>query len=243
MIDLHCHILPGLDDGSQSLEDSLDMARIAADSGVKVLVTTPHCRSGGAKQVREAFLELRNAIRENRIPLEIACGMEILGTWNTLELLKEGELLTLNGTRRPLVEFHFNGDGREETDILNNLCRAGYKPIVAHPERYHYTQRDPGLLNLWYKMGCRFQINKGSLLGRFGQTERELSLALVDRGFASCVASDAHSSRVRTPWMRDVYELLSREFSRNTARWLLNDGPLAILKNQTPHQAAPVWFE
>ncbi len=243
MIDLHCHILPGLDDGAQTIEEALEMARLAADSGVEVLVATPHCRSGGARQVREAVLRLRKAVEEARIPLQIAAGMEIFGTWDTLDLLKDGELLTLNGTRCPLVEFDFHGSGQEQTQILQALCQGGFHPIVAHPERYRYVQRDPGLLNLWYEMGCRFQINKGSLLGRFGQTERALSLALVDRGFAAAVASDAHSPRYRTPWMSEVQTLLQEEFSPDTARWLLQTSPLAILKDQPPHQAVPVWFE
>lgn len=243
MIDLHSHILPELDDGSQSLQESLAMARMAVDSGVTVMAATPHCADAGAREVYEAWKLLRRALKENEIPLKLFPGMEIFGTEDTLQLLKDGKLFTLNGSRYPLVEFPFQSDGEQETRILRTLCKEGLRPIVAHPERYDYVQYDPELLNRWYRMGCLMQVNRGSLLGRFGPRIQVMADEIVSRNFAAVVASDAHSPRHRTPWMMDVRKLLIREYSPACARTLLLQNPIRILKDDPIPPAEPEWFE
>lgn len=242
MIDLHSHILPELDDGSQSLRESLAMARMAVESGVTAIVATPHCINDRASEVYDAWKLLRQALKENGIPLRVFPGMEIFGTEDTLRLLQDGKLFTLNGSRYPLVEFPFHSDGDHETRILRSLCKAGLRPIVAHPERYTYAQFDPELINQWHRMGCLMQVNRGSLLGRFGIRAQELAEELVERNFAAVVASDAHSPQIRTPWMEDVQKLLSMEFSPACARALLLDNPSKILKDIPLSPAEPEWF-
>ncbi len=243
MIDLHSHILPELDDGAQRFRDSLEMAQLAVKSGVTAMVATPHCMQGGAREVTLTAKLLQEALQEDGIRLRLYVGMEIFGTMDTLRLLKEGQLLTINNSRYPLVEFAFHSDGEMETRILHQLVEAGYQPLVAHPERYYYIQEEPTILNRWKKMGCLFQINKGSLTGRFGRTPQHLAMALVDRGFATVVASDAHSPIVRTPWMQDVQELLTEEFSPVAAEYLLHRNPLSIIRNEQLLSAEPAWFE
>ena len=242
MIDLHCHILPGLDDGSKSLEESLDMARLAAESGVAGIVATPHCDGADSKEVRRAVSLLRDAIKDAKIPVELFLGMEIFGTWDTLKLLKQKKLLTVNGSKYPLIEFDFYADGEETTRILREIVGAGYRPVIAHPERYEFVQKNPKILNTWNKMGCLLQVNRGSFMGRFGNLALQLAFAMVERNFAAVAASDAHSASVRTPWMRDVRELLEKEFSCETAEKLLVSNPLCILKNEDLSKAEPIWF-
>ena len=242
MIDLHSHILPEQDDGAQSLRDSMEMARMAVESGIIAMVATPHCVGDRSREVLGAWKLLREALEENHVPLKLLPGMEIFGTPDTARLLQEKKLFTLNGSRYPLIEFSFRSDGEEETGILRSVCRAGYRPVVAHPERYAYVQEDPELINRWQKMGCLFQVNRGSLLGRFGRREQRMAVELVDRGFATVVASDAHSAHVRTPWMKDVQQLLSREFSPVCAEVLLRENPRRILKNQELPPVQPEWF-
>ena len=242
MIDLHSHILPELDDGSPSLQESLAMARMAVESGVTAMAATPHCVDARAGDVYEAWKLLRQALKESRIPLKLFPGMEIFGTEDTLQLLREGKLFTLNGSRYPLVEFSFHSDGDRETRILRGLCKAGLRPIVAHPERYFYVQYDPELLNRWHRMGCLMQVNRGSLLGRFGPRIQEMAEELVTRNFAAIVASDAHSPQIRTPWMADVRQLLIREFSPACARTLLLENPISILKDDPLPPVEPEWF-
>lgn len=242
MIDLHCHILPELDDGSQSLQESLAMARIAVDSGVRAVVATPHCAEGRSREVMEAWSLLRQALEETGVPLKLYPGMEIFGTRDTVRLLREGKLFTLNGSRYPLIEFSFRSSGEEETWILHSVCKAGFRPIVAHPERYTYVQQDPQIINRWCRMGCLLQVNRGSLLGRFGGHAQQMAAELVERGFAAAVASDAHSPKIRTPWMEDVRTLLSRELSPRCARTLLLDNPRKILKDAEIPPVEPDWF-
>ena len=243
MIDLHSHILPELDDGSQSLRESLAMARMAVDSGITAMVATPHCADDRSWETYEAWQLLSQALSENEIPLKLFPGMEIFGTPDTVRMLREGKLFTLNGSRYPLIEFSFRSDGEEETAILRSVCKAGFRPVVAHPERYGYVQRDPRLVNRWHRMGCLFQVNRGSLLGRFGSRAQETAFELVNRGFASVVASDAHSPRMRTPWMADVQHLLTEEISARCARVLLKENPKKILKDEEIPPVVPEWFE
>ena len=242
MIDLHSHILPELDDGAQNLHQSLEMARIAVQSGITTMVATPHCMDGQAEDVRSMLKLMRSVLRENGLRLQLCSGMEIFGTRDTARLLREGKLLTLNRSQYPLIEFNFHSDGYWETQVLADVLQAGYRPVVAHPERYSFIQQTPELLNRWVKMGCLLQINKGSLLGRFGSTCRDLSLELVDRGFAAAVASDAHSPHSRTPWMAEARTLLELEFAPEAARYLLLDNPRRILKNETIPPVEPGWF-
>lgn len=242
MIDLHSHILPRRDDGSRSMEESLAMAHLAVKSGVRAMVATPHCTQGRAREVHAGWLLLREALEDARIPLRLYPGMEIMGTPDTARLLREGQLFTLNGSRYPLIEFPFQAAAREITGILESVAQDGFVPLVAHPERYECVHEDPGCINTWKKMGCLFQVNRGSLLGRFGSTIQDMAFSMVDRGFATVVASDAHSPRMRTPWLRDVYGMLHEEFSPAAARYLLVRNPRSILTDEDIPPVEPVWF-
>ena len=243
MIDLHCHILPGLDDGSDSFEESLVMAAMAADQGIHDLVATPHCIIGGARDVTIGVAMLQELLTEEGVPVRIYPGMEVFGTYDTARLLQEKKLLTLNGSRYPLVEFDFYTDGEEETDILQSIIDAGFIPLVAHPERYDYICRNPSLVNRWKQMGCLFQVNRGSLLGRYGHSPQHMAMELVHRGFATVVATDAHSPVARAPRARDVYELLFQGVSPVAAELLMRRNPEWILQDKLLLPAEPDWFE
>ncbi len=243
MIDLHCHILPGIDDGSGSFEESLAMAAMAADQGIRHIAATPHCITGSAREVKSSIALLQELLREENIPVQLYPGMEIFGTYDTARLLCEGKLMTLNGSRYPLIEFDFYTDGEDETEILQAVIDAGYTPLVAHPERYSCVCYEPERMNLWKQMGCLFQINRGSLLGRYGHQAQQMSLALVRRGFATVVATDAHSPVMRTPQARDVYALLHQHFSPATADALMKHNPQRILQDKSLPPEDPDWFE
>ena len=190
----------------------------------------------------QAVLDLRKALEKARIPLMVYPGMEIFGTMEVPGMLDDGLFIGLNGSRYPLVEFDFYDYAEQATLILEMILEQGKKPIVAHPERYKYVQEDPTLLNLWVEMGCLLQVNKGSLLGRFGRREEQLALALVERRFAHAVASDAHSPLMRTTWMKEVEKLLKTEFSEQTAQRLLETNPLQLLRNEEIRWQEPDWF-
>ena len=242
IIDIHSHILPELDDGARNLGQSLEMARLAVESGVQIVVATPHCADDRSAEVRSAVRLLRQALEEEGIPLRIMMGMEIFGTPDTARMLSEGSLFTLNNSRYPLIEFEFVTDGTQETQVLSDVIRAGYTPIVAHPERYLCVRRSPELVNRWHQMGCLFQVNRGSVMGRFGQDAEAMAQELIRRGFATAVASDAHSPGMRTPWMEDVWNYLRMEIAPSAAEYLLWENPRRILKNQQPLPLEPELF-
>ena len=249
MIDIHAHILPQVDDGSPSLECSLEMARLAVESGVTAMIATPHCNLPGSRQplwadpLTRRAQELSRVLEKRQIALRLYAGMEIFGTPDTAEKLREGKLCTLAGSRYLLIEFPFHDYGREATQILKSVLDLGLRPIVAHPERYRYTQDEPRLLNLWTDMGCLLQVNRGSLLGRFGERAEALGHSMVGRGFAAFAASDAHTSVSRTPWLRDVQELLRREYSPRTAKLLLTEHAQKVLRDETIEMDEPDWFD
>lgn len=248
MIDIHAHILPGIDDGAADLPSALDMAALAVESGVTVIAATPHsiCRDRvrnlWGPELTEHIKSFRKALKEANIPLQVAPGMEIFGTPEVPRMLKEKKMIGLNGSRYPLIEFTFGNYAGQATDILEEVLALGMRPVVAHPERYLYVQEDPRLLNLWVEMGCLLQVNKGSLLGSFGRQAKQLAKELVERGFVFAVASDAHTPVSRTPWMRDVERLLREEYSASAAKRLLETNPAKILKNEEIQVDRPYWF-
>lgn len=249
MIDIHAHILPGVDDGADSLQSALRMAEMAVESGVTAIVATPHCNLPGAPRLnywdddlRARLDDFRDALRDAQIGLDILPGMEIFGTEEVPDLMQDGLLTTLGGTRSPLIEFPFHHYGREATQVLEAMVDLGFRPVVAHPERYRFAQEYPPLLNRWVDMGCLLQVNKGSLMGRFGRAAEMLAMALVDRGFASFVASDAHTPVIRTTWMQDVRTLLREEFSPACAQLLLEENPRRLLGGEDLRPEPPEWF-
>lgn len=248
MIDIHAHILPGIDDGAPDMDTALAMAEMALESGVTAIVATPHCNMPGRFEnywdysLHGKIKAFQQALHKAGIKLSIISGMEVFGTPDTPELLREGKLTTLGGSRYLLIEFPFDSYAQQATEILRAILAMGYRPVVAHPERYRYAQENPPLLNHWLNIGCLMQLNKGSLLGRFGRAAQTLALSMLNRGFAIAVASDAHSSSVRTTWMLDMWEFLCEEYSEYTARQLLEDNPRRILYNEEIRMKEPEWF-
>ena len=159
MIDLHCHILPGLDDGAPSLGVSLEMAAMAADSGVTHIFATPHCNTRNErKNYRSAALigaysALQRAIDAAGIPVTILSGAEVLARGDLEAHLAAEDFMTLNGSRYLLVEFYFEETAAYIENSLRLVEQAGLVPVVAHPERYYCVQRSPELAEIWRQKG------------------------------------------------------------------------------------------
>ncbi len=238
MIDIHCHILPGFDDGADNIEESLRMARIAAGGGTKAIIVTPHSNIPDShlnyldKVYVDAFKELKDKIKEQRIPLDIYPGHEIFATDDLIEPIKKKKLLTLCNSDYPLVEFGFKERSESVYRKLQILVSEGLTPIVAHPERYAFVAENGSAPLMLKKMGCLLQVNKGSLKNKFGDNAYAVSQALIRREVADFVASDAHSPYMRTPYLTDVYEIISELHSVQYADLLLNINPEKVLKNE-----------
>lgn len=239
MLDIHCHILPGVDDGSPSVEDSLEMARMAADSGVTDILATPHCNlpGNGPKNYRSAelaaaFSRLQQALDREAIPLRVHPGAEVFCTPELPRLLTEQRLQTLNGSRYLLAEFFFDESLSFMDRCFDEILRRGLTPVAAHPERYDAVQQDPYIIRRWFESGIIIQLNKGSILGRLGRRAQATALWLLDRGLAHAAASDAHSPAVRTTHMGALRDTLEEDFSPLCARLLLEENPRRILENR-----------
>lgn len=235
MIDIHCHILPGIDDGAADVYDTLEMALIAANSGIKAIVATPHCNipwnNGNyyGTAYREALQKARNAIAQERIPIKIISGMEVFVTFDLPDLIKEGKILTINHSDYLLVEFDF-GEDPEFVDIMVDRIREiGIKPIIAHPERYDFIKEDISFAQRLVDKGCYLQANKGSFLGTYGTRCESAALALAQQNLLSFVASDAHSPVRRTPYMLEARRKIKNICDVQT---LFETNPRKICANQ-----------
>lgn len=238
MIDIHAHIIPGVDDGSQDIGTSILMAETAVESGVSAIIATPHCNLRGTfeNHVSDSLLRkmdnFRNEIEKENINLDIAFGMEVFCTGDVPRLLKEKRLLTLNGSRYVLVEFDFGMDASRMDRMLYSILDSGFVPIIAHPERYYDLQGQLELVADWLEEGMGIQINKGSIFGRFGREARGFSRAMLRYGLATCIASDAHGAESRTTDMTDIYDYIMTEYSVLEAERLLTENPMRIFNDK-----------
>ena len=229
MIDIHAHIIPGVDDGSPDLTDSLLMAELSVESGVDTVIATPHSHVPGEGQrehlmhIRRQAALLREALIRRKIPLTLLLGMEIFCTPDLKDLLEAGLVLPMNGTDHYLIEFGFTMSAQRCRDHIRTVLEAGGVPVIAHPERYDAIQKDPQEARRWIRMGCLLQINKGSVFGSYGRGAKKAAIRMLDAGEVTFVGSDAHSPYRRTTHMEEIQDFLREEYSEKTARLLLGE--------------------
>lgn len=239
MLDVHTHILPGLDDGASSMDESLEMAELAVESGVTELVVTPHSNQLGrfenycSKELQETYEAFLSELKKADIPLKLHPGMEIFVTEDVCERIKDGSLMGLNATDTYLVEFPFDAEPEWIYRQLYKLRDLKKRVLIAHPERYYCVQDAPWLVYEWIKMGCLSQVNKGSILGRFGKRVWLTADVLLRHDLVSCVASDAHSIYMRTTYMQEVRELIEEHFGEIIAKRLLKENPARIINGRS----------
>lgn len=241
MIDIHTHILPGIDDGAYNMDMALDMADIAVSSGTSVIVATPHADLDNARARFQNYYgdrfqyhldDFRRELDKEGIPLTVLSGQEIYMKRDTISKINENKLISLNHSDYYLVEFEFDEDPAVMEIRLMQLMENGCIPIIAHPERYYAIQDDPRWIYTWAHAGCLIQINRGSVLGSFGDECKAVSDYLLDHNLVTCVATDAHSSRRRTTFMEDLCDYLEDVYSYDFAKKLLYDNPKKIIENR-----------
>ncbi|MBQ8762677.1 MAG: hypothetical protein IJZ07_01060 [Clostridia bacterium] len=238
MYDLHCHILFGVDDGADSAEESVRMARIACDGGSRGIVATPHCnisefeRNEWTSEFTKKLIMLNSTLAELNIPLKIYPGQEIFCGDDVPQLLKSGKFLTINGSRYVLVEFDFGEYSENVYSKLSRIISEGYVPIVAHPERYGFVQENSDAPYRMKNMGCLLQINKGSVKGGFGRGAFLAAKEMLDAQLVDFAASDGHGPFMRTPFLADAHELISENHSADYADLIFKINPKRVLKNK-----------
>ncbi len=198
MIDIHCHILHGIDDGARSLNESVHLARIAVQNSIQTAVVTPHLVH--PENVDEFIAlrdkridELRTALERENIPLEIVPGAEVFIN-DDIFYAPVLDAAAIGPGKYMLIEFDFSGlNINRIIKYVEEIIARGYVPIIAHPERYQYMQQNYDIVNHLADMGVLFQVNSSSLAGFGGMESRELSYAMVASGIASFIGTDAHS--------------------------------------------------
>ena len=235
MIDIHCHILPYIDDGAKNMDEAIRLCEIARDNGVKKIIVTPHvsCLDDidsflGERDV--LIQELKEALVYYNIDVEIYPGAEL---YVNDDVFFSGDLtkLTLNGSKYILVEFDFYGlTPNKITSYLVEIRNFGLVPIVAHPERYEYMQADYNYINFLSDRGILFQVNMDNVVGKSSRPECVLARELVRKKVATFIASDAHSATYRSNDLRDMIESAPNGFDIDE-KFFLNDMPKIILDN------------
>lgn len=248
MIDIHTHILPGIDDGARDIHDTLHMARMAADIGVTAIVATPHCNLPGGydnyfgKEYKSVYRSVVQAIRREGIEIELYPGMEVFGTYDLPELIVEGKIMPLNQSRYILIEFAFDEDPDFASELLRRVTEVGAKPVIAHAERYEFVQDYPQILYQWRRSGYVIQANRGSFMGRFGSHAQKTVYRLMKHHLISVVASDAHGYQRRTPYLLDAYAELCRDYPKKWVDMLFWHNPERICSNKPILKLEPIPF-
>lgn len=237
MIDLHTHVLPGIDDGPETIEGSLAIARAALAAGTGTLVATPHINRAydlDPPRVHEAAQALREALEREGIELELLTGGEI--STRRLARLREEELdaLRLGGGPYLLIEAPLASGAWELTEAVERLHADGYRVLLAHPERCPGLHRDPALLRDLVAQGALCSITAGALSGRFGSTVNRFALKLLREGLVHDVASDTHDTRRRSPELRAPLQIAAERLPglEGQAKWLTEDVPAAIITGE-----------
>jgi protein-tyrosine phosphatase len=208
MIDIHCHLLPNIDDGPSSWEESLEMARIASQDGIQMTIATPHWIQGtkwepNPDEIKKKVNELNNKLKENEIPLNVLPGMEVGISENLFELVSSGEVLTLGESHYLLIEIPFVSVPPAIEEIIFNLKDVGIHPVLAHPERNQELQKNPKKILELTRTGAFIQVTSGSFCGDFGEKAKRCAIQFAKDGVIDAVASDAHSTVKRPPIITD----------------------------------------
>ncbi len=238
MTDLHCHILPGVDDGPWHMEESIAMCRLAEAQGCGVLVATPHQRHPTFWNDDRARLEALAAELQARLgeSPRVLLGAEIRvdsGLVAAVDELPGGSVLPLAGSRYLLIELNRHEQVGDPAELVHELAVAGWQPIVAHPEHYPWLLAQPRLMERLLSLGALFQITAASLLGSFGRRAQLACRNLLDAGWVHFVASDAHGIDRRPPGLAAAYAALAQGWGEDTARALTSGNPGAVIENRS----------
>lgn len=237
MVDVHCHILPGIDDGPATMEESMAMGELAVADGITHVVATPHFSSEyhfDFARVRRIRNELQSRIGD-RLQLATGCDFH-LNPENLASLRKDPSPYCLNQHDYLLVEFNEISIPPGMDQTLHEIQLSGLRPVITHPERNRILQAHPERLKKWVRQGCFVQVTGGALTGTFGAAAQRDALKWMREGLVHFVASDAHNTRKRPLRLQPAYDVVLDQFGEAKARALFLDNPLAAFEGrELPH--------
>lgn len=232
MIDLHNHILPNLDDGSRSLEDSIQLAKEAIKLGITDIVFTPHYELTPSRMIPniniiDSFEDFKKELKNNNLNVNVYLGNEITLENGIIDHIKENRCLTLNGSKYILLELDFFAEEEEIGEIIYELGLAGYRVIIAHVERYIYA--DYKYIEMLVNEGALIQINAVSLTTKNSYFKKFIS-KLIKNNLVHFISSDVHQGRENK--MQEAYQVVARKFNKDIANKLFIDNPRKVLLNK-----------
>ena len=234
MIDIHAHILPGIDDGPATMEESLEMARIAVEDGVHTIIATPHSLDGVHFNRRSNILfacaELNTALGKHHVPLTLLPGSEARLSIEIIDELEEGHLMTLNDTGRYIsLELPDQFISQATAIFIERLKNGNLTPIISHPERNPSIQQNVALLRDLISAGALCQITAGSLLGAFGPNALKCCEKIIQLNMVHFMASDAHSARERPPNLSKGYDKLFTLAGKTRTESIMFESPQTVV--------------
>ncbi|OLS38875.1 tyrosine protein phosphatase [Alkalihalophilus pseudofirmus] len=232
MIDIHSHILPGLDDGPESMTSAVEMARKAVEQGITGMIATPHHQNGTYENHHEDILaavhRFEDELRAQQIDLHIAPGQEVRLYGNIVADAAHLELLTLNQTNYLLVELPSDHVPSYTARYLYELQLQGIKPVIAHPERNREIAQDSGKLYELIKNGALAQVTASSVAGRFGKNVKKLSMQMIEHELAHFVASDTHNNTNRPNELAGAYDVIEKTYGTGTLYTLKENAEILV---------------
>lgn len=232
MIDIHCHILPGIDDGAKTEADSLAMAHMAVEEGIETIVVTPHHKNGvyeNAKANIITYTEILNELFQSEdIPLSLLPGQETRINGDMIEDIQNDDVLTLNHTKYVFVEFPSAHIPAYATQMLFDIQVAGYTPIIVHPERNRELLERPGKMYDFIRKGALSQVTTGSLIGKFGKSIEKFAHELIEFNLTHFIASDAHNTTSRAFWMQDALRAVDQSHGSDISYVLMENSQLLV---------------
>jgi protein-tyrosine phosphatase len=237
-VDIHCHCLPGLDDGPRTMDEAVALCRALVSDGFTDVIATPHMLGrfdgvNGGPHVRGITRQLQAALNEQRVPLRVHPGGEVRVDERIPRLLREDQILTLADAGKYLLIELSSSSYIEPDGLLRHLSGAmpGVRIILAHAERYGPLQRDPAAAERWLAGGAVLQVNADGLLGAVGRAAVEAALDWIARGWVSFIATDAHGARSRRPRMTEAMELIGKRAGRDVAERICVEQPNRVLNS------------
>jgi protein-tyrosine phosphatase len=239
MIDLHCHLLPGIDDGSPDLETSLEMARIAVDDGITTIFCTPHIYPGlyenTGPDIQRRVAQLQTIFRDKGIALDLSYGADVHLVPEINEGLRTGRVPTLGGSRYLLLEPSHNVRPPRFVESVFALIGAGYTPVITHPERLTWIADHYEDFTQLAKSGAWLQVTAAALQGTFGKYAQLYAERFVGEGWTAVLATDAHTTNRRAPRMREACRVAERLVGRDETRRMVVERPQLVVSNANPH--------
>jgi protein-tyrosine phosphatase len=244
VIDLHCHLLPGIDDGAKGLAMSLAMARVAAADGISTIACTPHILPGvynnSGAVIRKAVARLAESIAKAGIPITLVTGADVHIAPDLDDQLRDGRALTLNDSRYLLLEPPHHVLPPRLEDLIFGLQAAGYVPIVTHPERLSWVEGHYDLIGRLVSSSVLMQITAGSVMGRFGRGPRYWAERMLDEGLCHLLATDAHNTEQRAPRLAEARDVVAQRLGDDEAINLVLRRPQGILNDLSPAELPPL---